>query len=48
MGYILYTANGTFNPSSYGLVVGDVIQALLIGGGGIRRLRNRRQQWSGI
>lgn len=33
MGYVLFTANGTFNPSSYGLVTGDTIQLLVVGGG---------------
>lgn len=34
MGYILYTASGTFNPADYGLSVGDVITVVAIGGGG--------------
>lgn len=33
MGYILFTQNGTFNPSDHGLVVGDVINVVCVGGG---------------
>lgn len=33
MGYVLFTANGTFNPSDYGLVVGDVLNVVCVGGG---------------
>lgn len=34
MGYILYTASGTFKPADYGLNVGDIITVVAIGGGG--------------
>lgn len=34
MGFALFTQSGTFNPSSYGLSVGDVVHVAAIGGGG--------------
>lgn len=34
MGFILYTQNGSFNPASYGLTVGDVLFVKVVGGGG--------------
>lgn len=48
MGYILYTASGTFNPADYGLSVGDVITVVAIGGGGggAGRYTNSRGQSS--
>lgn len=33
MGYVLYTASGTFNPASYGLTAGDTVQVVCVGGG---------------
>lgn len=33
MGYVLFTQSGTFNPSDYGLNVGDVLQVTCVGGG---------------
>lgn len=34
MGFVLFTASGTFKPSDYGLLVGDAIQVVCVGGGG--------------
>lgn len=34
MGYVLYTASGTFNPASYGLSPGDALNLVVVGGGG--------------
>jgi hypothetical protein len=33
MGFALFESSGTFNPASYGLVVGDTIQVVAVGGG---------------
>lgn len=33
MGYVLFTASGTFKPADYGLAPGDTIQIAAIGGG---------------
>lgn len=33
MGYALFTQSGTFNPSNYGLIVGDLLQVVCVGGG---------------
>lgn len=42
MGYVLYTASGTFNPSDYGLSVGDPIQVVCVGGGRRRYNKDKR------
>lgn len=34
MGLEIFTSSGSFNPSTYGLKVGDLIQVLVVGGGG--------------
>ena len=34
MGFALFTKSGTFNPSDYGLVPGDVLSVVVVGGGG--------------
>lgn len=34
MGMVLFNKSGSFNPSSYGLSVGDLIQVVVVGGGG--------------
>ena len=34
MGMVLFNKSGTFNPSDYGLSVGDQIQIVCVGGGG--------------
>lgn len=34
MGFALFTASGTFKPSDYGLVPGDVLSVVVVGGGG--------------
>lgn len=34
MGYVLFESSGTFNPSTYGLVPGDTVQVIAVGGGG--------------
>lgn len=33
MGFALFESSGTFKPASYGLVVGDTIQVVAVGGG---------------
>ena len=33
MGFALFESSGTFNPASYGLVVGDTLQVVAVGGG---------------
>ena len=33
MGFALFESSGTFNPANYGLVVGDTIQVVAVGGG---------------
>lgn len=33
MGFALFESSGTFNPASYGLIVGDTIQVVAVGGG---------------
>lgn len=33
MGFALFESSGTFNPASYGLVIGDVLQVVAVGGG---------------
>lgn len=43
MGFALFESSGTFNPASYGLVVGDMLQVVAVGGvvvakGSIRHL----------
>ena len=32
MGFALFESSGTFNPANYGLVVGDTIQVVAVGG----------------
>lgn len=32
MGFALFESSGTFNPASYGLIVGDTIQVVAVGG----------------
>lgn len=34
MGFTIFTSSGTFNPSDYGLKVGDCIHIICVGGGG--------------
>lgn len=34
MGFVLFESSGTFNPSAYGLVPGDLLQVVCVGGGG--------------
>lgn len=34
MGFALFTTSGTFKPSDYGLVPGDVLSVVVVGGGG--------------
>ena len=34
MGFLLFEKSGTFNPTTHGLVVGDVINVIVVGGGG--------------
>lgn len=34
MGYILFTQSGTFNPADHGLIIGDTINVVCVGGGG--------------
>lgn len=41
MGYVLYTASGTFNPTAYGLSPGDALNLVLVGGGGAGYARNQ-------
>lgn len=33
MGFALFESSGTFNPANYGLVIGDMIQVVAVGGG---------------
>ena len=37
MGFALFESSGTFNPANYGLVVGDTIQVVAVGGGSRRK-----------
>lgn len=37
MGFALFESSGTFNPASYGLVIGDVLQVVAVGGQRRRR-----------
>lgn len=33
MGFMLFTSSGSFNPATYGLNVGDLVQVIVVGGG---------------
>lgn len=34
MGFVLFTSSGTFNPATYGLSPGDLLQVIVVGAGG--------------
>lgn len=42
MGFALFESSGTFNPANYGLVVGDTIQVVAVGGGSRRQWKRLR------
>lgn len=47
MGFTIFESSGTFNPASYGLKAGDLLQIVCVGGGG-QALQNERDGASGV